>query len=352
MGDSLSHNMSSAASWVDERLPLHLLTGFLGSGKTSLLRRLLGNPAFADTAVVINEFGEIGLDHLLVREVADGTILLPSGCLCCEVRDDLISTLEDLLHGSHQGGQPAFSRIIVETTGLADPAPIMQAVMSNIRLCNSLRTGNIITVVDALCGHDTIKHFDQAVGQVALADQVVITKSDLVDPWHLEALRRHITQINPTVTHTIATPDKDSEIAKLFLAQNDWLSQHAKLSNLENRLHHNADIRSFCVRLNKKIPWAAFSEWLELLLMARGRSILRVKGLVPIIGETRPLVIHGVQHVVHPPQYLPEWPDGKEEGWLIFIARDLTKRAIERSLSQNFFEIMENRFEDVKADSA
>jgi len=309
--------LSSAVAQTDGRMPLHLLTGFLGSGKTSLLRRLLECPTLTDTLVVINEFGEIGLDHLLVREVADGTILLPSGCLCCEVRDDLISTLEDILHDGNQGGQTSFRRIIVETTGLADPAPIMQAVMSNIRLCGLLRTGNIITVIDALCGRNTITQFDQAVEQIALADHLVITKTDLVDPWHREALRRDITQINPTVQHTIATPDNDDEIIELFLAQNDWLLQHARLSNLENRSHHNADIRSFCVRINKKMAWGVFSEWLELLLMARGRSILRVKGLVPIIGQPRPLVVHGVQHVLHSPQYLPEWPEGKEEGFMV-----------------------------------
>ncbi|WP_040678452.1 CobW family GTP-binding protein [Nitratireductor pacificus] len=335
--------MLPAAATVDERVPVHVLTGFLGSGKTTFLKHLLGEPGLADTAVVINEFGEVGLDHLLVREVSEDVVLLSSGCLCCAVRDDLVSTLAELASLAGTGRMPAFNRVVVETTGLADPAPIMHAVMSDLRLCRAYQAGSIVTTIDGVSGARSIGDFSEAVQQVALADCVVVTKSDLVEPWSLDALDLEIARINPSVRRLTSSMERFPPSDAIFAHDDDdwqphFLSQDQDQDQGPASGRHSDGIDTFSVTLDRPVQWPAFVEWLELLLASRGQSILRVKGLLPVIGDARPVVIHGVQNVVYPPQYLPRWPEDTPRGWLVFIARDLTRSAVEASLKSVFTE--------------
>ncbi|MDZ5454358.1 GTP-binding protein [Labrys sp. ZIDIC5] len=316
---------------ADPRIPVHVLTGFLGSGKTSFLRHLLAEPELADTAVVINEFGEVGLDHLLVREVSEDAVLLASGCLCCSVRDDLISTLADLSELSGQDGAPTFRRVVVETTGLADPAPIMQAVMGDLRLRRHFRAGSIVATVDGVNGATTIASFIEAQQQVALADRIIITKSDLVEPWRLEGLEREIRAVNPAARRLVSAPMEMPAASIVFDEAADW-RHYEEINGPARTGLHGKGIATFTVDIDREVDWDAFVDWLGLLLAGRGQSILRVKGLIPVAGDRRPVVVHGVQHVVYPPEYLPQWPDSRRRGWLVFIARDLTRSAIETSL--------------------
>ena len=343
------------ASDADSRTPVHLLTGFLGSGKTTLLKRLLADPAFADTAVVINEFGDVGLDQLLVREVAEDVVLLDSGCLCCSVRDDLVSTLADLDARSRRGDIPRYARAVVETTGLADPAPILQALMAAKEIAPTHRLGRVVTTFDALNGARTLDAHREARRQLAMADRVVLTKADLVAPDAARALAAQVARRNPETEICIAgvpgfepatlfgeagpawraaARASDSAADESHLGSIATRAPHAHAgSTADEPRSHDGSIGTFTVEPGRALPWDAFVEWLELLLVARGDSILRVKGLLAIEGDPRPLVLQGVQHVLYPPTFLPEWPAGSPPGgWIVFIARDLTREAIERSL--------------------
>ncbi|ATU95439.1 CobW family GTP-binding protein [Phyllobacterium zundukense] len=328
--------MQPAASVSDARIPVHVLTGFLGSGKTTLLRHLLGDPEFTDTAVVINEFGEVGLDHLLVREVSEDAVLLSSGCLCCAVRDDLVSTLIDMLAMVRRREVTPFRRVVVETTGLADPAPIMQAVMSDLQLRRGYRTGNIVSTVDGVGGAGTIAQFAEAVQQVALADRVIVTKSDLAEPWRLDAVQKDIATINPAVSQLVSSKGKMPSSKEIFEPAGTGQPRHVEIPDTPISGKHSAGIKTFAINIDNPVHWPAFLDWLELLLAGRGQSILRVKGLLSVVGDPRPVVIQGVQHVVYPPEYLPRWPEGSSGGWLVFIARDLSRSAIENSLPSIF----------------
>lgn len=328
--------MLPAAANTDDRIPVHVLTGFLGSGKTTFLRHLLGEPELADTAVIINEFGEVGLDHLLMREVSEDAVLLSSGCLCCAVRDDLVSTLADLLAMVRRGEVAPFRRVVVETTGLADPAPIMQAVMSDIKLRRGYRAGSIVATVDGVSGANSIGSFAEAVQQVALADCVVITKSDLVEPWRLDALGQEVGKLNPQVRQLVSSRSSMPGAGDIFRYDEDWEPRHFEMAETPMAGQHSDGIETFAVEIDREVDWPAFVDWLELLLAGRGQSILRVKGLLAVKGDPRPVVIHGVQHVVYPPEYLPRWPQDAARGWLVFIARNLSRSAIVRSLPSTF----------------
>lgn len=326
---------------ADGRTPIHVLTGFLGSGKTTLLRQLLADQALADTAVIINEFGEVGLDHLLVREVAEDVVLLSSGCLCCSVRDDLVSTLSEL-HGLMQAGEiPCFTRVVVETTGLADPAPIMQAVMSEPRLTRTYRLGQVITTVDGLNGEKTLSTHREARQQLATADRLIVTKTDLVHEVDRLALVDKLVAMNPSATLLASSMGQLPASDVLGEAEAHWQRpDRLKALSLSHAGHghvhpspHDEAIRTFTVQMSRPVEWDAFVDWLELLLASRGDSILRVKGLLAVTGDNRPVVVQGVQHVLYPVERLPNWPDPSERGgWIVFIARDLTQSSIENSL--------------------
>lgn len=319
------------------RVPVHVLTGFLGSGKTTLLRRLLTDPALSDTAVIINEFGQVGLDHLLVREVREDILLLKSGCLCCEVKDDLVSTLAELDRQRRAGELPPYSRVVVETTGLALPAPIVEAVLSDPRLTNFVRPGRMVTTVDAVHGESTLLAHPEARQQVAFADQLVITKGDLVAPDARDALAQRLASFNAQAAVT-TTGNGGAPLASLFVEDLESAAPgtgwNLRLSALGGQgSGHDPGVQTFAVLLERKVTRAAFVEWLDLLLRSRGDSLLRVKGVIAIEDDPRPVVVQGVRHVLYPLANLASWPPTPAPcGWLVFIARDLTQRAIERSL--------------------
>ncbi|WP_051631107.1 CobW family GTP-binding protein [Afifella pfennigii] len=313
----------------------HILTGFLGSGKTTLLRHLLARPELADTAVVINEFGEVGLDHFLVREVAEDAVLLQSGCLCCTVRDDLVSTLARMQALAEAGEAPRFSRAVIETTGLADPAPVAAAILSDRRLSAAYRLGRIVTAIDATCGLATLQRHDTAVQQAALADTLVVTKADLAEEDGLALLKRRLSEINPDAERLLSSREEPPSPASLLKppakASAGRSAAAAAGADAAGARHGHGGASSFPVAFKAPVARADFVEWLELLLAARGDDILRVKGLLAVKDEPRPLVVQGVQHVVYPLEALAAWPPGAASQ-LVFITRGIPHSAVARSL--------------------
>jgi G3E family GTPase len=331
--------------------PLTILTGFLGAGKTTLLNRLLRDPALADTVVIVNEFGEIGLDHLLVEAVEDDMILLSAGCLCCTVRGDLVSTLEDLLRKRDNGRIAPFRRVVMETTGLADPAPILGAVLHHPYLAMRYAVGSVVAVVDAVHGLRTLDAHEEAVKQAAVADRIVLAKTDLAGAGALHALRERLRALNPGA---LICPADQVSAADLLDGPFDldgktgdvraWLqAEAAEAAMARPHAHghdghhrhdvnrHDARIRAVCLSHEEPIPRAALDLFLDLLRSAHGPKLLRLKGLVALEEDPeRPVVIHGVQHVIHVPAVLPRWPDSDRRSRIVLIVKDLDQSFVER----------------------
>ncbi len=323
---------------------VHLLTGFLGSGKTTLLKRLLGEPDLAGTAVLVNEFGEVGLDHLLVEEVDQEVVLLKSGCVCCTIRGDLRDGLERLLGRMRRGEVPPFGRVVVETTGLADPVPIVASFSADPALRYHFRLGRVVTVVDAVNGLANLARHPEALKQAALADRLVISKEDLAGSAGGE-LRARLRALNPTATlhgagaegpGALLEPDaagKGEEAGRWFAAA----AAAAAASPVEEPHRHahrdGGEPATFCLTSAEPVDWAVFGLWLSMLLNRHGGEILRLKGLLRVRGEERPVVIQGVQHLVHPPQHLDAWPGGEPVTRLVVIGRGFDRAAIERSFA-------------------
>jgi G3E family GTPase len=315
-------------------IPVNVLTGFLGSGKTSLLRRLLQSPLLADAAVLINEFGEVGLDHWLLERLDDETVLLKSGCICCTIRTDLRDALLDLHERRARGLLPPFRRVVIETTGLADPAPIVQTIQAEPRLRYHYVLGNIVTVVDAVNGAATLSDFEEAAHQVAVADRLVVTKRDLPDAVDLTARLR---RLNPTAPIQSLQP---GEAAPPDLLTDDVQDASSRDAVVRHWLAHaghdhgheaHRGIHAFCLTREQPLDAAAFGLWFTMLLNRHGAAILRVKGLLHLEGVATPVVIHGVQHVIHEPTHLAAWPEGRPLTRLVLIVKDLPQRKIARS---------------------
>ena len=315
-------------------VPVTILTGFLGAGKTTLLNRLLQKPAMAGTAVLVNEFGEIGIDHILVEKLDDTTVLLPSGCLCCSVQGDLARALRDLVARIQSG---EVRRVVVETTGLADPAPVVQSLLSDVALARHYRLDGIVTVVDAVHGLATLDAQEEAVRQIAMADRIVLSKTDLAPAT--DALRARITALNPgapVIAAECGEVDPDSILeCGLFDADGkiaevrQWLNAAAWGATGA----HDGRIHSFCLTYTEPLHWSGIGMCLEMLIGTRGENLLRVKGILNLVGQDRPVAIHGVQHMFHEPVLLPEWPAGDPRtSRIVFITRDLSRETVEAGL--------------------
>lgn len=322
----------------DARLPVNILTGHLGSGKTTLLRRLLRHEAFADTAVLINEFGEAGLDHLLLDAVRGEPVLLPGGCVCCSVRGDLSRALRDLLGRRRRGALPPFRRVVIETSGLADPTPILATLTSDLVLRHHLRPGNIVATVDALHAAGTLRNRPEAGKQVAVADRLVVTKPDLASPAGVAELRGRLAQLNPAAAITVAA---HGEADPAPLLAEDLHTAETRLGEVQRWLAtaavggappHGEGVRGFTLRAAAPLDWTAFGLWLSLLVHRHGDRLLRLKAVLDVPGSTTPVVLHAVQHVIHPPQHLARWPDEARGSRIVVITDGLDAGALERSL--------------------
>ncbi len=344
----------------DELISVSVLTGFLGSGKTTLLASLLKKPELSDTAVVINEFGEIGLDHYLLENTEENVVKLDSGCLCCTIRGDLLETMRKLYIEREKGIIPRFKRVVIETTGLADPAPIIHTLLNDPTLIDCFKLDGILTVVDGVNGSATLDNYTEAIKQVAVADRLLLTKVDVADS--IEPLRDRLKNLNPAaaiieVTNGEADPkhllnsglyNPETKTADVgaWLQEEAYLDQEAISELGENHEHgqgdkehhghhhdvnrHDDNIEAYCIARDEPVSVLAITSLMQILFGHRGEDLLRVKGILNVVEHPgRPAVIHAVQHLMHPVAWLKEWPDEDRRTRIVFITRNISRDWIE-----------------------
>ena len=333
-------------------IPITVLTGFLGSGKTTLLSELVKKEKVNDIAFIINEFGEVGLDHSLIESTDENIVELQNGCICCTIQEDLKSTLLNLLSKMEKGLINKFNRVIIETTGLADPVPIIHTLMTSIDLIRVYIIDGVITIVDAVNGNKTFDNHLESIKQTSFANKIILSKVDLGNDEKIKQLIERINKINPKAP--VVESKKDKLQIKEFFELNDyqplnkswnvrkWLAEERKKNKYShNHEHHhdlnrhNDNIRSFSLVSNKPVSITTLNFFLELVSAQMGENMLRIKGIINVKGEDRPAIIHGVQHIFHPLEWLDKWPDNDFSTRLVFITSK-----IEKSVIEQFFQIL------------
>ena len=308
------------------KIPVTVVTGFLGSGKTTLIRELLRTPEGANTAVVINEFGAVGIDDALIRASSDATVLLGNGCLCCTVRTDLQESLRTLFAERAQGAVPSFQRVIIETSGLADPGPVLQTFASDRALGDEFHLQALVTVVDAPGGAGNLDHMPEARTQVALADRIVLTKTDIADVTAVAALTDRIRELTAA---PLATARHGAIDPALLLDESLDLAARVAQYEHDHAHAHSHGIDSFALFFDAPLPWGVLEQAMAVLTALRGPDLLRVKGLVAVEGCRGPVVVHAVQHIAHRPVELEAWPDNDRRARLVFITRNLARAEVD-----------------------
>ncbi len=369
----MTNQLDSLSELASTLIPVSLLTGFLGSGKTTVLNHLVRQPELADALVIINEFGEMALDHLLVAHSTENLVMeMSSGCLCCTIRGDLVKTLRDITWRFSRKGQRQFRRVLIETTGLADPAPIIHTLMTHPQIAPKYRLDGIVATVDMATGMNTLDQHKEAIKQAAVADALLLTKADLATDEQRAALLCRLDVINPAaprweVSNGAIAAQKVLNLG-LFTAEGKspdvarWLSEEAYATSPHGHAHehhdqdhdhdshnhsahdlhghahthdhpdvnrHDDHIRAFCFTVEQPIPEETLADWLEVLMSFVGSRILRVKGILNIEGNAQPVVVHGVQHIFHPPFTLPAWPSEDRRSRLVFITNNVGRDVIE-----------------------
>lgn len=327
------------------RLPITIITGFLGSGKSTLLARLLRHPDMNRAAVIVNEFGEVGIDSALLAGSTESMTLLPNGCLCCSVRTDLQETLREMFIKRRAGEVIDFDRVFIETSGLADPAPIIHSLVTDTLLAAQYRLDGVVTLVDAINGQQSLECMPEAVKQAALADRLVITKTDLASAEQVQALAQELAALNPQARqHAVVrgelepaelsglSPDRarvDAGALSRWLGPLDEANRSGTYLGDRLRASHATGVRTFCLWFDEPFTWASFTTIVQVLTSLRGPDLLRVKGLVNIVEEKGPVVVQGAQHLFHEPAQLDAWPSADRRTRIVFITRNLAREAVE-----------------------
>jgi len=303
------------------RIPVTVVTGFLGAGKTTLLRRFLASPEGQGTAVIINEFGAVGIDDVLVRDSTEETVLLGNGCVCCITRTDLQLALRRLVFDRERGLVPPFSRVVIETSGLADPGPILQTFSTDRALGGEFHIDVVLTVVDAVNGEAALEGMPEARKQAILADRLVISKTDLASPAAVDRLTQRLQQLNPRAAIDVAVAgalDPHRIIEPVTGERSSFVAE----------AEHGDGIASFVIEQQTPIAWPAFARAMDTLIALRGNDLLRVKGILNVAGCRGPVVVQYVQHFGHPPVELEAWPDANRASRIVFIARSIPERQV------------------------
>ena len=312
-------------------IPVTIVTGFLGSGKTTLLNRLLKRPSLADTVVIVNEFGEVGLDHLLIEQAIENTVLLKNGCICCTVRGDVADTLAMLWRQRADGIIPPFGRIVIETTGLADPGAVAQALVAGPGDIYACHLDGIVTTLDAVHGLHQVATREEARRQLALADLVLLTKADLASANETSEARRVAASWNPVAAALTVTNGDPGDAALFGLGGASWARLGMTGETGHRHFHHDAQIGSILLTRDTPVAWDALARWLDSLLSLRGADVLRIKGLVDVAGIAAPVVLQAVHQVVHPAVRLPAWPGGRAMTELVVIHQGLPESGVRAS---------------------
>jgi G3E family GTPase len=339
---------------LNKSIPCSLVTGALGSGKTTVIRRLIDQPDMAGTALIVNEFGAVGLDHLLLSSAIETTLLMDNGCLCCSLRGDLIDTVLDLFSAVLRGEIPPFHRMLIETTGLADPIPIVRDLTTAQVLRGKVHLANVVTCVDGLIGGVDLKSNPVSVDQVAQADVCLVTKSDVADPLYTATLCETLASINPMMVIVRVRPDDDLDSDVFFGQAATEGARHGAfrctpVSSIPNKAHSGAGlgggdpgenndeggthdgVDSWSTVVEQALPWSRIRDWLDLVYSLNAASMLRMKGIFWIGESDRPLLVQAVGPVVTPTRFLEAWPEDRRESRMVMITKGLNTDVLSKS---------------------